>query len=247
MEHIIDSFERTWLFFCSTLVWAWSFTQPSWIALGESSYLDTIYQYFYTIQKSPTLFCLAFVLLIFLTSFFYRVSKSCSGDSSFLLNSIRNLSGLSFLVLFSVVICLPFSLVVVYETLEPLFSNMRVPPNYLTALGDFFTFIFDWLWYVLGAAFFASWCAKYFVSKKIEPWLNKLVVKGSTKNFRDTHQASNVDNVENFMPKAKAFKPQKYFQKAAKERFIFFGLDASNESVFVPLNKFRSSNLQINI
>ncbi|MGY5652749.1 type IV secretory system conjugative DNA transfer family protein [Vibrio cincinnatiensis] len=244
MEQFLSVFERTWHTITSTFIWMWSITEPAWKALGQSEYLEPIYSYFYVLQESPILFCILFIFLVFVASFLNRVSKSCSGDSSFLLNSIRNLSGLSFLLFTILVVAAPISLVVVHETLEPVVFQ-HTNRAYLELFNHFFSFIFDSAWYVLFAAVIASWCAKYFVSKKIEPRLNQFVVKGSKKNYRDEDQASTVDNVDNFMPKAKAFKPQKYFQKAAKASSIFFGLDASNESVFVPLNKFRSSNLQI--
>jgi hypothetical protein len=244
MEQIFTSFERTWLMMQSLFIWLWAFTEPAWFALGQSMYFTPIYNSFVVLQESPTFFCLLFIFLVFMASFFYRVAKSCSGDSAFLLNLIRNLSGLLFFALSLLLISSSLFLVVIHETLEPLFLSHE-EPVYLRAFNAFFNFIFDWVWYVLATAFFVSWCAKYFVSKKIEPRLNQLVVKGSTKNFRDDEQASTIDNVDSFMPIAKAFNPEKFFLKAAKKNAIFFGLDQKNQPVFVPLSKFRASNLQI--
>lgn len=244
MEQFLNVFEQTLHMLQSTFIWAWSFTQPSWKALAESDYFEPIYRYFFALQESPTLFCMLFIFLVFMASFLNRVSKSCSGDSSFLLNSIRNLCGLSFLFFSLLVIAAPISLIVVHETLEPIFFH-HSNRAYLDSLNKIFSFVSDSIWYVLFAAIFASWCAKFFVSKKIEPKLNQLVVNSSKKNFRDKDQASNIDNVESFMPLAQAFNPEKFFSKAVKKNSIFFGLDQANQPVFVPLDKFRTSNLQI--
>lgn len=244
MEQPLRIFEQTWLKINSLFIWVWSSTESQWEALAQSEFVQPIYTYFFIIQQSPMLFCLLLIFLVFMASFCYRVAKCCSSDSAFLLNSIRNLSGLFFFVLCILLISSLLSLVVVHETLEPLFLAHE-DPVYLRAFNGLFTFIFDWVWYVLAIAFLASWYANFFVSKKIEPRLNQLVVKGSNKNYRDEKQASHIDNVDSFMPVARAFNPEKFFPKAAKKNAIFFGLDQSNQPVFVPLNKFRSSNLQI--